>query len=136
MFLIMKINKKFYHGTTVESFAKIIESKELKHMGGSCATDDFHYAKVYAMQMQGVGIVLMFRIETEMNLKGWLQYWVNRNLIRKLIGWNSYLSELYIEKFENYCWGFVEDSMEFYIDDTPIKKIEKIWIVGSLLNVV
>ncbi len=128
----IKIKKKYYHGTTVANFSQILEDYELKSMEGNCcASDDFHYAKGYATQMERIGIVLMFRMETTMNLKHWIYYWFRRNIARKLIGWNYYLSELYQNNFES--WGFVENAMELSIEeDLPLYMVDKIWLVGKI----
>lgn len=130
----MKINKKFYHGTSIENFAKILNDKMLRSMNGSCATDDYHYAKSYA-KFHGLGVVIMFKIECDMRIKHWITYWINRNIIRTLIGWNKSLSEWYDENFDEYSWGFCENTLEIYIDNIPLKNIKKIWLVGSHLNI-
>lgn len=127
----IRIKKKYYHGTSIANFAQILEDYELKSMEGSCASDDFHYAKRYATLTEPIGIVLMFRMELSMDLKYWINYWFRRNIVRKLIGWNDYLSELYQDNFES--WGFVENALELLIEeDLPLYMIDKIWLVGKI----
>lgn len=124
----MKIKKKFYHGTCPQAFYKIILAGEIIK-GGSCATDDFHYAKNYAIQKTGFGVVLMFRRDVEMKLIEWIKYWFNRFIMRKLSKFinNETFTNWYIEKFTP--WGFVENAMELMLDGVPLSKIEKVTVV-------
>jgi hypothetical protein len=119
----------FYHGTSMDNYFKILDEKVLKS-NGSCASDDFRRAKTYA---QPLGVVLSFYMDVDYPLTVWIQYYINRYVIKPLFGNREAFMEWYHLRLGNLTWGSFDNSIEIPLSqDIPIDRIVNTYLINDL----
>ena len=116
-----------YHGTDLISFVEIAESGYIKcnydddECIVSCASDDFFYAKTYALDGRKCGVVLEYKEKLGFSVKNWIIYFFNRYVVRRFIFNNEIKGDKYLE-IANNTFGFCENSIEV---DVPNVRLDK-----------
>lgn len=119
----MKISKNFYHGTSLENYNSIICDGMLNNGDYVCLTDDFNYAKTYALlsSSSAMGVILMFKQTIDLPLKTWMIYFLRRNLLRPIF--KKY--DWFTNSFNG--WGFAENAIELCRNHLFVSDIKKVY---------
>lgn len=125
----MKIRKRFYHGTSLVNYNSIIDDGKLSKGDYVCLTDDFDYAKTYALlsSSSSGGVVLMFRQTVDLSIKTWIIYFFKRNVLRPIFRNNIWFNEWFTHYFNS--WGYATNALELCRNNILTSEIENVYKV-------